>query len=115
MLTELEEQKESVAANSGIYCPLTQNRKFEVFLAYLSEMEKSQALKNADIVEYVQNVETYYMNQIQKFRQSYEKQLQRVRKVTNLKAKEVSERSDLEEIFKDAVEKVKVQIFRRKY
>jgi len=30
-----------------------------------------------------------------------------VKKVTNLKSKEVDERTELEEIFKDAIEKVK--------
>ena len=55
------------------------------------------------------------MDQIKKFRSAFDKQLQRVKKITNLKASEVAERSELEEIFKDAVEKVKVQIFKRKY
>jgi len=54
MITQIEEQEESISTSRGkLYCPLTQNRKFEVFLTYLAEMEKDQDLKNADIVEYV--------------------------------------------------------------
>ena len=41
---------------------MTENRKFEVFLKYLSRMEKSQELKNTDIADYVKSVETYYMS-----------------------------------------------------
>ena len=112
----MEEQQESnpTVKKSQLYCPLTQNRKFEVFLSYLAEMEKSQALKNADIIEYVKNVETYYMSQIRSFRLAKEKHIQRVKAVTNLQAKEVSDRTELLEIFQDTVEKVKAQIIRRK-
>ncbi len=47
------------------------------------------------------------MSQIKMFRKAFDKQVQRVKKVTNLKSKEVDERTELEEIFKDAIEKVK--------
>jgi anion-transporting ArsA/GET3 family ATPase len=77
-------------------------------------MEKSQDLKNTDIADYVKSVETYYMSQFQKLKLSLEKRVQRIKAKTNLQASELDRRTELEEIFSDAVNKVKAQIFRRK-
>lgn len=41
MITQLNENYTEIRPNGGLYCPMTQNKKFQVFVDHLGSLNRS--------------------------------------------------------------------------
>lgn len=66
---------------------MTQNKKFELFLQNLSDMDHlSLKERNQEILKYVQAVESYYTIELTKLKQKNQQRIFKLRAKTNLQA-----------------------------
>lgn len=61
-------QKIAVENKDSVYCPFTQNAKFETFLGDLFDMRIGQASIQRQITDYVKCIETHYTDIVAKLR-----------------------------------------------
>ena len=98
----------------SVYCPFTQNAKFETFLDDLFDMRIGSVTMRRQIQDYVKCIETHYTDIINKNRAKIKKMTFESQKDRGKVAIEKDKRSELEEVLIDAIDKTRLQIFKRK-
>ena len=107
-------QKLAVENKDSVYCPFTHNAKFETFLEDLFEMRITQHNIRRQILDYVKCIETHYMDIIQKMKTRARKiEVDAIKKI-GISANRNDKRSQLEEILMDAIDKTRLQVFKRR-
>ena len=107
-------QKLAVENKDSVYCPFTHNAKFETFLEDLFDMRITQHNIRRQILDYVKCIETHYMDIIQKMKTRNRKiEVDAIKKIGIL-ANRNDKRTQLEEILMDAIDKTRLQVFKRR-
>ena len=107
-------QKLAVENKDSVYCPFTQNAKLETFLEDLFDMRIAQSSVRRQIQDYVKCIETHYTDIINKLRGKVKKLTFEVQKSRGKNAIEKDKRSELEEVLIEAIDKTRLQIFKRR-
>ena len=95
-------------------CPFTQNAKFETFLEDLFDMQVGPATMRRQIQDYVKCIETHYTDIIKNSHLKMKRIVAQSQKERGKAALEKNKRSELEEVLIDAIDKTRLQIFKRK-
>lgn len=107
-------QKLALENKDSIYCPFTHNQKFETFLEDLFSMRIGQSSVRKQILDYVKCIETHYTDMVTKLRLKLKRIQFDLQKQRGMVAIHKDKRSELEEVLIDAVDKTRLQIFKRK-
>ena len=91
-----------------MYCPFTQNAKFETFLGDLFDMRIGQSSVKRQIQDYVKCIETHYTDIIHKNKAKVKKLQLEVQKARGQKAMERDKKTELEEVLIDAIDKTRL-------
>lgn len=104
----LDKSRPSISTEiNSMFCPLTQNKKFEAFLDDLFDLNIAQHKMKSEIVNYMQIVESFYTDKLHKIRSQYEKQLKQLKKKHSSIINPVVQRSELEKIFLNALDELR--------
>ena len=112
MITQRGQQ--IIEDRQSCFCPYTSNQKFELFIDDLLSLKLKPFQVKKNITDYVKAVETHYTDVIDSQKLKVEKTIKSCNKKLGQVALRVDERSELQDILIDALEKTKLQIFKRK-
>ena len=101
-------QKLAAENRESVYCPFTQNAKFETFLEDVFDMRIGQSSMRRQIIDYVKCIETHYTDIINKLRLKLKKSKLNAVKERGKAAIEKDKKSELEEVLIDAIDKTRL-------
>jgi hypothetical protein len=64
----VDRKSSSTNAADSVFCPLTQNKKFEIFLDDLFDLKADLFRTKKEIVNYMQIVETFYTDKLHRLK-----------------------------------------------
>lgn len=110
----LSDIRQKAARDHNYFCPFTVNKKFETFVGQLLELGIGNSEKTAQIVEYVQTIETFYTDKIALFKKKSHDLVESHRKDKAKNMLTIDRNRELEDVLFDALNQTKANIAKRR-